>query len=275
MKTHCHCKHFFLSAAAVVVVFLLPLAAFCQTVTVTSPVTSQTYKFPDPATAQTAADLQGAIGSAETAAKALSADALTEKAGVTAEENNYAKSEALKNDYATSLSAFNTNDVVPYNKDMANYTASGTKFSDLLAKHNKAVLANNALAAKDRKAATVAALNKEKTQIDTWAAQLSKWKDKLDAAKAKLDVKNAALQKQQKKNETGEETASTKLKASKAKLKNIADQLTVCSTYAAKCRGLLVSKFGGSAADTGYFSSPAYKTAVADLNGSLEKLRAY
>jgi len=264
-----------LSTAAVVIFCLLPIAAFCQTVTVTSPVTNQTYKFSDPATAQTAADLQGAIGSAETAAKALSADALTEKPGVSTEENNYAKSEALKNDYAVSLSAFNTNDVVPYNKDMANYTASGTKFSDLLAKHNKAVLANNALAAKDRKAATVAALNKEKTQIDTWAAQLSKWKDKLDAAKAKLDIKNAALQKQQQKYETSEQASTNKLKTSKAKLKNIADQLTVCSTYAAKCRSLLVSKFSDSAADTGYFSSPAYKTAIADLSASIEKLKAY
>jgi len=258
------------------VLFSLFTIINAQPVTIVSPVTRQTYTLPDLTPMQTAADVQTALFAAESAAKSLIADAATEKAADVSQENDLVKAVGMKNDYITATNNFNNTDVIPYKKDLDNYTASGTKFNDLLTKHNKAVLANNALPAKDRKVATVAALNKEKAQIDTWAAQLAKWKDKLDAAKAKLDVKNAALQKQQQKYEPLEEASRSKLRASVIKLKGLSDQLAQCAAYAGKCHDLQTTKFKADAAPgTGYFNSPAYKSAIADLNAYQEKIKSY
>jgi hypothetical protein len=274
MKPRIANQNIFISAGITVAFCLLAAMSFAQPVTIVSPVTNQTYKLADPAAMQNAAELQSAIANAESAAKALITDAANEKAAAVTDENGLDKTTSLKNDYITAVNAFNKNDVTPYKADLDNYTATGTKFNDLLAKHNKAVLANNALAAKDRKMATVTALNKEKAQIDAQAALLGKWKDKLDAAKAKLDVKNAALQKQQQKYEALDQASSAKLKASKIKLKSLSDQLAVCANYADKCQALLVSKFKAeSASNAGYFTSPAYKSAVADLNAYLDKIK--
>jgi len=260
----------------IVLPFLFYASLYAQPVTVSDAVSNKVYTLPDPAAAQTAAELQVAITRAETTARALCADVENEKARVTAAENDQSKAFALKNEIITGTNNFNKNDVIPYKQDMDNYNAAGAKYSDLLSRHNKAVLANNALAAKDRKATTVAALNKEKIEIDAQAAQLGKWKDKLDAAKAKLDVKKAALQKQQQNGEAQDQSSTAKLKACKVKLKGLMDQMSVCAAYAERCRALLASKFKVDVAvNTGYFNSPEYKNALSALNALLDKLKSY
>jgi len=247
-----------------------------QPVTVPDPVSNKVYTLPDPGAAQTAAELQSAITTAETAARALYAGSESQKTNMTTAESDQAKAFAIKNANITATNNFNKNDVIPYKQDMDNYNAAGAKYSDLLSHYNKAVLANNALAAKDRKATTVAALNNQKIEIDLQSAQLSKWKDKLDAAKAKLDVKNAALQKQQQKGDALEQSSTAKLKACKIKLKGVLDQIVVCAAYAEKCRALLTSKFKVDVAvNTGYFNSPEYKNALVDLNALMDKLKSY
>jgi len=262
------------------ILIVLP-SLFCATldaqpVTVTDPLSNKVYTLTDPGGAQTAAELQTAITTAETTAKSLYAGSETETALMATAEADQTKAFSLKNANITATNNFNKNDVIPYKQDMDNYNAAGAKYSDLLSRYNKAVLANNALAAKDRKAATVAALNKQKIDIDAQAAQLSKWKDKLDAAKAKLDVKNAALQKQQQKGEALDQSSTAKLKACKVKLKGVVDQLAVCAAYAEKCRALLSSKFKVDVAiNTGYFNSPEYRNALAALNALLDKLKSY
>ena len=231
---------------------------------------------PDPSTLQTAADAQAALTSVEAAGKALLADAVAEKPTVTAEQSKYSQAEAAKNDYMAAINSFSKNDVDPYKLDLNNYNTAGTKFMQLLTKHNNAVKANNALPAKNRKPATVTALTKEKMQVDSMAAQLSKWKTKLDAAKTKLDVKNAALQKQQQKYSTAEEAAVTKLKACRTLLTGILNQLTSSAGYAGKCRGLLTTKFNaGSAPAAGFFETAEYKGAVTDISTQLAQLRSF
>ncbi len=244
---------------------------FSQALTVTT--ASQIYKLPDQATLQTAPGLQSAIATAEAAGKALTADAAAEKTNAAAQENALTKSKTMEADYFTAVTAFSKNDVEPYNADLKNYTDAGTKFTLALSSYNKAVMANNALPAKNRKAATVAALNKQKAHIDSSVTMLSIWKGKLDKAKAKLDVKNNALKQQKNKYERIIQTATTKLKASGEKLKNITGQLSVCESYAAKCHGLLMSKFNGTP-DTGYFGTNEYKNAFADLTAYIAKLNA-
>jgi len=250
----------------IVALSTIATASFSQAVNIVSPVSNANYKLADPTVMQTASELQAAITNAETAGKALNAEA---KAIISANQNEMTKAQAMKNDYLAALNNFSKNDVTPYNTDMNNYTASGTKFTELLKKHNAATLANNALPAKDRKAATVAALNKEKLQIDAWAAKLAKWKTSLDAAKAKLDVKNTALQNQDKKQQAANQVAADKKKASKVKLNGLLDQLTLCANYAAQCRELLTSKFKATP-DPGYFGSPVYKSAIAELYNSMK-----
>jgi len=274
MSSCIHQRKVFISIA-ITLVFCLPSARlFSQPVSIVSPVGNHAFTLPDPAVAQTAVELQNAVTAAEITAKALSADAVSEKATAVSQENELAKTAAAKNDYIAALNSFNKADVTPYKQDLDKYTASGTSFNNLLAKYNKAVLANNALPAKNRKAATVAALNEQKVQIDAWGAQLSKWKARLDAAKAKLDVKNAALQKQQQKYESTEQTSTAKLRACRINLKSILDELQLCAGYADKCRALQLNRFKDRAApDTGYFTTPAYKSTVADLNAYLEKTK--
>jgi hypothetical protein len=257
-----------LRPAMIIALCTAATASFSQAVNIVSPVTKANYKLPDPSVMQTAAEAEAAITTAEGAGKALNAEA---KTIISANQSETGKAQAMKNDYMKALTNFSKNDVAPYNADMANYTASGTKFMELLKKHNAATLANNALAAKNRKAATVAALNKEKLQIDAWSAKLAKWKTKLDAAKTNLDVKNAALQSQDKKQQAAEQAAADKRKASKGQLNGLLDQLTMCANYAAKCRELLVSKFSYKGTpDPGYFGSPVYKSAIAELYNSMK-----
>lgn len=277
MKKHVFKSQIFLTAAAVVVC-LLPVRGFGQVTSIVTPESHQTYQLPDPATIQTAENVQAALTTAENAAKALIADGSIEKTNIAAEQTAHNKAETEKNEYLAGITNFSKQDVDPYNADLNNYRALGTKYTVLLDKHNKAVKANNALPAKNRKAATVAALNKEKLQVDSMSSQLGKWKTKLDAAKAKLDVKNAALQKQQKKYEADEPSSSAQLRVSKGKLSALLNQLTVCANYAAKCKGLVASKSTGTTASNpspGYFDSAAYKAAAADLAASLQKLAAF
>jgi len=234
---------------------------------------NQTYRLPDTATLKTTAGVQAAITTVEAAGKALTASAAVEKAVEAAQGNVLNKSKATESDYVTAVTAFSKNDVAPYKADLDAYTAAGTKFTTALSNYNKAVIANNALPAKSRKAATVALLNKQKAHIDSSVTQLSNWKVKLDKAKAKLDVKNGTLLKQKTAYETAGQMAATKIKASGVKLKSIADQLSLCEKYAAQCHKLLVDKFGGTD-DAGYFSTTDYKNTKADLNTSIEKLTA-
>ncbi len=255
------------SAVVIIAFCLFSTRSFSQAVNIVSPVTNQAYKLPDPATMQSATEIQGGITLAETAGKALNAEA---KALISTNQNATNKAQGMNNDYITALNNFNKNDVIPYKADLDNYTASGTKYNESLAAYNKAALANNALAAKDRKPATVAALNKQKAQIDASGAKLTQWKTKLDAAKAKLDVTNAALQKQKQNSETAGQAAAEKAKASKTKLNGLLDQLTQCANYSAKCHALLVSKFNFPNPDTGYFTSPAYKSAIATLYSAMK-----
>jgi hypothetical protein len=252
-----------LSVGMIFVFSMLSSFSFSQAVNVVSPVTSQTYNLPDPATMQTEADVQGAIAVAETAGKALCADAARERTTVL---NDLNKAKTMNSDYQAALNNFSKNEVTPYNADLQNYTESGTKYNESLTAYNKAVLANNALAAKDRKAATVADLNKQKAQLDAWGIKLTKWKSKLDAAKTKLDVDNAALQKQKQNADAAAKTADDKLKVTKPKLNGLLDQLTICANYAWKCHELLMNKFNSpKTTDDGYFSTPVYKSAIADL----------
>jgi hypothetical protein len=257
---------------AVIIFCAIPLLSLSQAVTITSPVTNIAYKLADPATMQSAADVQAAITNAEKAGKDLSADVSAEKMITERERRNAAVNDKTRSDYDAALNHFAQYDVAVYNKDMANYTTSGTQYTDLLTKYNKAALANNALPAKDRKAATVVALNKQKIQIDAWAAKLGKWKTTLDAGKLKLDGKNADLQKRKQKYEAADQTTTGKLNASRAKLKGLLDQLTLCANYAGKCRGLLGSKFNvPNSPDTGYFSSAAYKDTIAGIMSALKR----
>jgi hypothetical protein len=275
MKTLTFYHNSFLSFVTTLLFCLVTSASFCQPETVTSPVTNQTYKLPDPAGMQTAADLQAAITQAETTGKTLNAEATTQKNKAEAALNSNTKAYSAQNDYTTAINNFNKNDVIPYKADLDKYNAAGAKFGVSLAAYNKAATANNALTAKDRKPAVVAGLTKQKVQIDTMGAQLTRWKTKLDAAKAKLDVKNAALQKQQKSYETGQQTSAADLKKIKPILNSLLTQLTVCANYAAKCHGLLVSKFNADKTDTGYFSTPTYRASASELYSYLVKLKSY
>ncbi|MFI5136415.1 MAG: hypothetical protein ACHQIM_01225 [Sphingobacteriales bacterium] len=268
IRTRSCCISSRFSAGMILVFCMFSSLSFSQVVNVVSPVTSQTYNLPDPAGMQTAADVQGGITTAETAGKALCADAAKERAIALKELN---KAKIMSGNYQAALNNFSKNEVAPYNTDLNNYTASGTMFNESLAAYNKAVLANNALAAKDRKAATVAGLNKQKAQIDVWGIKLTKWKSKLDAAKAKLDVDNAALQKQKQNADAAAKTADDKLKVTKPKLNGLLDQLTICANYAWKCHELLMNKFNSpKTTDDGYFSTPAYKSAIADLVSAMK-----
>jgi len=256
------------STGMILVFCVFSSRSFSQVVNVVSPVTNQTYNFPDPATMQTEADVQAAIAAAETAGKALCAEAAKER---TSALNDLNKAKTMNSDYQAALNNFSKNEVTPYNTDLNNYTESGTKYSESLAAYNKAVLANNALAAKDRKAATVAALNKQKAQLDAWGIKLTKWKSKLDVAKARLDADNAALQKQKQNADTATKTADDKLKVTRPKLNGLLDQLTICANYAWKCHELLMNKFSSpKTTDDGYFSTPAYKSAIADLVSAMK-----
>jgi len=276
MKKHLSKNNFLTMAAMAVLIFMAPAAGLCQVLTVVSPVTNQTYKLPDPASIQTAADAGTAITSAEIAGKALIADANTEKKLVAAELGNYNTAETQKNDFIKAATDFSKNDVDPYKLDLSNYNATGAKFLQSRAKYDKAVKANNALPAKQRKPATVAALTKEKLHLDSTATQLNAWKTKLDGAKSKLDVKNAALQKQQQKYQPAEQAAALKLKTAKAALTSIVNQLNLCANYAAKCKGLQTAKStGGATPVANYFESAEYKSAIADLNNQLTSLRNF
>jgi len=270
-------KNGFFGAAAAGFICLLSSPGFGQVISIVTPVSHQTYQLPDPAKVQTAADAPAAITSAETAAKALLADGATEKTSAAAEQNDLNKAETEKSEYVTAATNFSKQDVEPYNFDMNNYKALGAKYTASFANYNKAATANNALPAKDRKAATVAALQKQKLKIDTMGTQLVAWKTKLDAAKAKLDIKNAALQKQQKKYEADEQAATAKLKASKSKIYGILNQLTICASYAARCNGLLNPKTGPAPGNTsnGYFDTAEYKSAVSGLSAALQRLAAF
>ena len=260
----------------VIIFFLISNSGFSQVVNVVTPISNQAFKLPDPGALQTAVDAQAAITSAEAAGKALLADAAAEKINIATELTSYNQAETQKNDYLTGINNFSKNDVDPYNLDLNNYNIAGAKLVKLLAKHNNAVKANNALPAKDRKPATVAALTKEKMQVDSMSAQLVKWEAKLNAAKAKLDVKNAALQKQQQKYTATESAATTRLKASKVRLTGILNQLTSCVAYAGKCKGLLTTKFNaGSTAVAGYFETAEYKSAFADMSAQLAQLKSF
>jgi hypothetical protein len=256
------------SVAVAVVFCLLSAPSFSQAINIVSPVTNQAYKLPDPATMQSATEVQAGITLAETTGKTLNAEA---KAIITTNQNAANKAQAMNSAYVTGLNNFNKNDVTPYKADLDNYTATGEKFNTSLAAYNKAAAANNAMAAKDRKAATVATLNKQKMQLDATGAKLTQWKTKLDAAKTKLDVTNAALQKQKQNSETATKATTDKAKASKTKLNGLLDQLTQCANYAAKCHALLISKFSApNTPDTGYFTTPVYKSAIATLYSALK-----
>jgi len=277
MKKHLFKIEVFL--ATVAAVFCMhPMRGSGQVTSIVTPESHQTYQLPDPATIQTAENAQTALTTAQNAAKALIADAASEKTDIAAEQNAYNKAEAEKNEYLAGLTNFSKQNVDPYKADLNNYTALGTKYTTLLDKHNKAVKANNALPAKNRKATIVAALNKEKLQVDSMSSQLSKWKTKLDAAKAKLDVKNTALQKQQKKYEADEQSSSAKLRVSKNKISGILNQLMACANYAAKCKGLIAAKSTatpGNNVVTDYFDSVGYEAAITDLGVTLQKLAAF
>jgi bisphosphoglycerate-dependent phosphoglycerate mutase len=274
MKKYVFRPAVFLTATAIFWL-MQPARIFAQTVSVVTLRSHQTFQLPDPAAIQSAADGQAAVASAETAAKALITDATSLLSEVTAGQSNLTKAQTQQSDYVNAVNSFSKNDVEPYKANLNGYTALGTKYTDLLNKHNKAVLANNALAAKDRKAATVAALSKEKIQIDTMAAQLTHWKIKLDAAKAKLDVKNAALQKQQQNYQAAETTATTKLKSLRPILSRLSDQLNTCESYAGKYHDVLFKKFNtGTAGENGYFGTPDYKTSSAGLKTQLMKLNS-
>jgi len=270
-------KSRFFGVVAVLFICLLSSPGFGQVITIVTPVSHQTYLLPDPAKVQTAADAPAAITSAETAAKGLLADGATEKTATTAEQSDLNRAEAEKNEYITAATNFSKQDVEPYNSDLNNYKTLGTNYTVMLAKYNKAANANNALPAKDRKPATVAALGKQKLQIDSIGKQLGTWETRLDAAKAKLDLKKTALQKQQKKYEADEQAATIKLKASKSKIYGILNQLTICANYAARCNGLLKSKTGPAAGNigNGYFDAPEYKSSVSGLTAALQQLAAF
>ncbi|HZY36158.1 MAG TPA: hypothetical protein VFE53_05890 [Mucilaginibacter sp.] len=270
-------KNRFFGVLAAWFICLISSPGLGQVISVVTPVSHQTYLLPDPKKIPSAADVPAAITSAETAAKALLADGATEKTAATAEQNELIKAETEKNEYVTAVTTFSKQDVDPYKSDLNNYNALGTKYTTMLAKYNKGANANNAMPAKDRKPATVAALSKQKIQVDSIGTQLGTWKTKLDVTRAKLDIKNAALQKQQKKYEAEEQAATAKLKASKSKIYGILNQLTICASYAARCNGLLKPQTGPAAgnAGNGYFDTPEYKSAVTELTAALQRLAAF
>jgi hypothetical protein len=271
MQTYPNFAFSWLSTGMILVFCFFSTLSFSQTVDIVSPVTNATYKLPGLSTMQTAVEVQSAIIAAENTAKALSGDAAKERAITLSAQNDLNKAKTLNSDYLAALNNFSKNDVSPYTTDLNNYTASGTKFNELLTSYNKAALANNALPAKERKAATVAALNKQKAQIDAQSIKLSQWKIKLDAAKTKLDVKNVALQKQNQKQEAADLAAGNKIKASKDKLVKLLNELTSCERYTNSCRALLISKFSYSnTPDTGYFAKPVYRNAINDINAALK-----
>lgn len=265
-----------LSAALGLLLALASQVVFSQQRDIITPVSNQVFKLSDTSSFKSAADLQAAIATAESAGKALAADADAVKKNIAPAQSDLSKAETSKASYTTAVNAFNKADVEPYKKDLDNYNVAGKKYTDQLAKYNKAAQANNALPANQRKAATVAQLNKQRLQVDSMGKQLANWKTRLDAAKAKLDVKNAVLNKQMQEYRAAEQGPIGRLKAAKVKLKAISDQLTTCAQYAQKCHALLNSKFGApAAAYTGYFVSPEYQRALSGINLQLVSLQFF
>src|ERR1700728_4037646 len=140
------------------VLFLIPFKGSCQELDIVTPNTNQSSKLPDPATFTTPAQAKLNISSAEDVGKLLVASVDKIKENVTAAQADLSKGEALKASYTTAVTAFDKNDVEPYKKDLDNYNAAGKKYTDQLAKYNKAAQANNALPANKRKTAAVAQL---------------------------------------------------------------------------------------------------------------------
>lgn len=260
-----------LSTGIIVVFCLLATPSFSQDVAIQ---TNATYKLPDPAGMQTLAQVKGAIVTAELAGQALNADAEKEKAELQSAENDYGKAQAMKSDYLTGLDSYTKNGYNPYMADLNSYTPNVTNYAEILTRHNNAVAASNVLAPEQRNAATVASLNSEKTELDTWKVKLDTWKNNLDDARSKLDAQRTALLLQKQQYETAYQNAMDRLNASQAKLKAILDQLILCANYADKCRSILISKFNYTGTSTtGYFGTPVYKGSIADLNTNLEKLK--
>jgi len=257
------------------VLFLIPFKGSCQELDIVTPNTNQSFKLPDPATFTTPAQAKLNISSAEDVGKLLVASVDKIKENVTAAQADLSKGEALKASYTTAVTAFDKNDVEPYKKDLDNYNAAGKKYTDQLAKYNKAAQANNALPANKRKTAAVAQLNRQRLQVDSMGKQVGTWKTRLDAAKAKLDIKNAALNKQQQQYQATEQGPIAKLKNAKENLKTISSQLTMCEAYVQKSHNML-SKLGEPAtADNGYFTTPDYKKALANINLQLVSLQFF
>jgi hypothetical protein len=269
------CRLTYMVSTGMIVIFcLLASLSFSQAFVITSPSANTTYKLPDPAGVQTLTELQGAITTTELAGKALNTDAANERAALTSAEHDFYKSKTMRTDYLAGLDNYTKNGYDPYMVDYNTYTPDVTKYGEVLARHNTATDASNALAPKNRNTATVASLNSEKAELDSWHARLETFKASLDAAKAKLDAQRETLLQQKKEYETAYQTSTNKLKVSRIKLKDILDQLILCSYYADKCKTLLVSKFNYTGtSDAGYFGSSVYKGALTDLNTDLEKLK--
>jgi hypothetical protein len=255
--------------------YFISSSAFCQQLNIVIPTTGQIIKLADPATFITANQAQASISSAEDAGKLLVAAINKIKEGVPPAQAELSKTETAKSAYSTALTDFDKNDVGPYKKDMANYDAAGKKYTDQLAKYNKAAQASNALPAAKRKAAEVALLNKQRLQVDSMGKQLGAWNARLNAAKAKLDMKNAALNKQQLQYRAAEKGPVTKLRDAKEKFKTIASELQQCAAYAQKCHDARIRLGEPSAAYNGYFTTADYKNAVSDVNLQLVSLQFF
>lgn len=257
-------------------VFFVASNAFGQAMAITTPVTNNTFNLPDPDSFKNANDAQSAIAGAESAGKALAADAEVIKKDITPAQSDFSKAEILKSNYSAAVTAFDKNDVEPYKLDLDKYNAAGRKYTDRRDTYNKAAQANNALPASQRKAATVALLNKQRLQVDSMGKQLTAWETRLDATKTKLDVKTAALAKQKLQYEAAEKGPVSRLRAAKANLKDIQTQLTNCAGYAQKCHALLSSKFGAPASSySGYFVTPEYQGVVSGINLQLVSLQFF
>jgi len=262
------------STGMVIVFFLLSLQSFSQSLDIISPTTNISYRLPNTDSLQNLEAVQGAVVTAELAAKALSTDAAGEKARLTDAENDFSQTQTKRNDYQAALDNYTKNGYDPYTADLNNYTQNVAQYDAALQTHNTATDASNALLPEQRNANTVANLNSEKAQLDSWKAKLETWKSSLDDAKAKLDAQREGLQQQKAQYVTFYQSAVERLKISRLKLKDILDELVLCSYYAEKCRARGMSKFNytGSSA-TGYFGMPVYQGSIADLNTDLERLK--
>jgi hypothetical protein len=263
-----------LSAKLIVLLCLLSVQSFAQDVTIISLFTETHYKLRDPDSLKSVDAINSALASAESASRVLKEDAANERRTVVNTQNDFAKSVTMKNDYVAAVAAYTKNGHDPYEAQLSSYNTDLNNYSQAVSRHNSAVAASDALPATQRSATTVASLNSEKTDLDNWKARLNTQKSDLDNSKANLDGQREVLLKQKSDCEAAYLAASDQLKISKLRLKDILDQLQLCSYYADKCNKLLINKFKYAGPSvTNYFSLPAYGQTIAEINSQIDQFK--